>query len=57
MRAPWKQRVRFVLKFERANHTTQPMLQSPFLAAPAIPFPEYPEDENRRKKKQQINRY
>jgi hypothetical protein len=32
------------------------MLQSPSLPPPAIPFSHYPEEKNRRKKKQQINR-
>jgi hypothetical protein len=31
------------------------MLQSPALASPAIPLSHYPEEKNRRKKKQQIN--
>jgi len=57
VRAPRKQRVGSILKFERANHTTQPVLQSPSLPPPAIPFSNYPEEKNRRKKKQQINRY
>ena len=56
MRAPGKQRVGSILKFERANHATQPVLQSPSLSSPLIPFSNYPEEENRRKKKQQINR-
>ena len=56
MRAPRKQRVASILKFERANHATQPVLQSPSLSPPAIPFSNYPEEKNRRKKKQQINR-
>ena len=56
MRAPGKQRVGSILKFERANHAAQPVLQSPSLPPPPIPFSNYPEEENRRKKKQQINR-
>ena len=56
MRAPRKQRVGSILKFERANHATQPVLQSPSLSPPAIAFSNYPEEKNRRKKKQQINR-
>src|SRR2546430_12239974 len=55
-RAPRKQGVGSILKFERANHTAQPILQSPSLPPPAIPFSHYPEEKNRRKKKQQINR-
>jgi hypothetical protein len=57
VRASRKQRVGSIFKFERANHATQPMLQSPSLPPPAIPFSNYPEEKNRRKKKQQINRY
>src|SRR5438874_12462517 len=56
MRAPGKQRVGSILKFERANHAAQPVLESPSLPSPPIPFSNYPEEENRRKKKQQINR-
>src|SRR5207249_8714721 len=56
VRAPRKQRIGSILVFERANHTPQPVLQSPSLPPPAIPFSNYPEEENRRKKKQQINR-
>ena len=56
MRAPGKQRVGSILKFERANHAAQPVLESPSLPPPPIPFSNYPEEENRRKKKQQINR-
>jgi len=43
MRAPGKQRIRAILKFERANHTTQPVLKRPSLSPPAIPFSYYPE--------------
>jgi hypothetical protein len=57
VRTPGKQSVRSILKFERANRATQPVLQSPLLASPAIPFSNYPEEENCCKKKQQINRY
>jgi len=57
VRAPREQRVGFILKLERANHATQPVLQSPLLPPPAVPLSNYPEEENRRKKKQQINRY
>jgi len=56
VRAPGKQRVGSILKFERANHAAQPVLESPSLPPPPIPFSNYPEEENRRKKKQQINR-
>ncbi|HEU0209318.1 MAG TPA: hypothetical protein VFQ78_10110 [Candidatus Udaeobacter sp.] len=56
MRASGKQRIGSILKFERANHATQPMLQSTSLAAPAVPFANYPKYKHRRKKKQQINR-
>ena len=56
MGAPRKERVGSILKFERANHATQPVLQSPSLSPPVIPFSNYPEEKNRRKKKQQINR-
>ena len=56
MRAPGKQRVGSILKFEGANHAAQPVLESPSLPSPPIPFSNYPEEENRRKKKQQINR-
>jgi len=56
VRTPGKQRVSFILKFERANHATQPVPHGPLLAAPAVPFANYPEEKNRRKKKQQINR-
>src|SRR5437879_11008556 len=57
VRTPGKQRVRSILKFERANRATQPVLQSQLLASPAIPFSNYPEEENCCKKKQQINCY
>jgi len=52
VRAPRKQGIGSILEFERANHTPQPVLQSPSLPPPAIPFSNYPEEENRRKKKQ-----
>src|SRR5207249_1314271 len=55
-RAPGKQCFGSILKFKRANHAAQPVLQSPPLAPPAIPLSHYPEEKNRRKKKQQINR-
>jgi hypothetical protein len=51
-RAAGKQRVRSIFKFERANHAAQPILQSPSLPPPAIPFSHYPKEKNRRKKKQ-----
>jgi hypothetical protein len=56
VRTPGKQRVGSIFEFERANHATQPVLQSSSLPPPAIPFSNYPEEENGRKKKQQINR-
>jgi hypothetical protein len=56
VRAAGKQRVGSILKFERTNHAAQPILKGPTLAPPPIPFSNYPEEENRRKKKQQINR-
>jgi hypothetical protein len=56
VRAAGKQRVGSIFKFERANHAAQPVRQSPPLAPPPIPFSNYPEEKNRRKKKQQINR-
>jgi hypothetical protein len=56
VRASGKQRIGSIFKFERANHATQPMLQSPSLAAPAVPFSNYPKYKDHRKKKQQINR-
>src|SRR4029077_528655 len=55
-RAAGKQSVRSIFKFERAHHAAQPILQSPSLPPPAIPFSHYPKEKNRRKKKQQINR-
>ena len=56
MRAPGEQRVGSILKFERANHAAQPVLESLSLPPPPIPFSNYPEEENGCKKKQQINR-
>jgi hypothetical protein len=56
VRAPGKQRVGSILELKRADHATQPMLQRSPFPPPTIPFSNYPEDENRRKKKQQINR-
>ena len=56
MRAAGKQRIGPIFKFERANHAAQSVLESPSLSPPPIPFPNYPEQENHRKKKQQINR-
>jgi hypothetical protein len=55
VRTSGKQRIGSIFKFERANHATQPMLQSPSLAAPAVPLSNYPKYKDRRKKKQQIN--
>jgi hypothetical protein len=57
--APWtprKQSGRSILKFERANHASQPKAQSATLATAAIPLSNYPEEKNRRKKNQQIDR-
>jgi len=57
--APWtarKQSGRSIFKFKRANHTPQPVTQSATLATAAIPLSEYPEEKNRRKKNQQIDR-
>jgi hypothetical protein len=56
VRAAGKQRVGSILKFERANHAAQSVLESPPLAPPPVPFSNYPEEKNYRKKKQQINR-
>jgi len=41
-----------VFKFERANHAAQPVLESASFPPPAIPLSHYPEEKNRRKKKQ-----
>jgi hypothetical protein len=57
--APWtprKQSGRSIFKFKRANHAPQPIAQSATLATTAIPLSEYPEEKNRRKKNQQIDR-
>jgi len=57
--APWtprKQSGRSILKFERANYAAQPIAQSATLATAAIPLSKYPEEKNRRKKNQQIDR-
>jgi hypothetical protein len=56
VRAAGKQRVGSIFECERANHAAQPIRESPLLSPPPIPFSNYPEEENRRKKKQQINR-
>jgi hypothetical protein len=53
---PRKQSGRSILKFKRANHAPQPIAQSATLATAAIPLSNYPEEENRRKKNQQIDR-
>jgi hypothetical protein len=42
VRAPGKQRVSSIFKFERANNAAQPVLQSPSLAPAAVPFSNYP---------------
>src|SRR5205814_4995773 len=57
--APWtprQQSGRSIFKFKRANHAPQPIAQSAALATAAIPLSEYPEEKNRRKKNQQIDR-
>jgi hypothetical protein len=53
---PGKQGKRSIFKLERANHATQPIAQSAALAAAAVPLTNYPEEKNRRKKNQQIDR-
>jgi hypothetical protein len=56
---PWtagKQSSGSIFEFKRANNATNPKLQGSALAPPPIPLSHYPEKENRRKKKQQINR-
>jgi hypothetical protein len=45
-----------IFKLKRANHAPQPIPQSATLATAAIPLSEYPEEKNRRKKNQQIDR-
>jgi hypothetical protein len=57
--APWtprKQSGRSIFKFERANHAPQSIAQGATLATAAIPLAKYPEEKNRRKKNQQIDR-
>jgi hypothetical protein len=57
--APWtarKQSGRSIFKFKRANHAPQPIAQSATFATAAIPLTYYPEQKNRRKKNQQIDR-
>jgi hypothetical protein len=51
-----KQSVRSIFKLERADHATQTVAQSAALASATIPLPNYPEEENCRKKNQQIDR-
>src|SRR5205814_10447926 len=51
-----KRRVGRVLKSEGASHAAHAVLGSAPVAAPPIPFSNYPEEKNRRKKRQQINR-
>jgi hypothetical protein len=45
-----------ILEFKRADYAANPELQGSAFASPPIPLSHYPEKENRRKKKQQINR-
>jgi hypothetical protein len=51
-----KQSIRSIFKLERADHATQTVAQSAALASATIPLPNYPEEENCRKKNQQIDR-
>jgi hypothetical protein len=51
-----KQSVGSIFKLKRANHAAQSVAQSSSLAPAPVPLSNYPEKENRRKKKQQINR-
>jgi hypothetical protein len=53
---PGKQSRRSIFKLERANHATQSIAQSATLATAAVPLTNYPEEKNRRKKNQQIDR-
>jgi hypothetical protein len=43
VRAPGKQRIGPIFKLECANHATQPVLKSPSLSTPPVPFSHYPE--------------
>jgi len=48
--------MRSIFKLKRADHATQPIAQSAALASAAVPLTNYPEEKNRRKKNQQIDR-
>jgi hypothetical protein len=50
-----KQRRRPIFKLERANRATQTVTQGAAFTPASVPLPKYPEEKNRRKKKQQIN--
>ncbi len=54
--APRKQSGCPILELPCADHAAQPIPQCPPFAAPAVPLPDYPEEDNRRKKNQQIDR-
>jgi len=56
VRAPGKQRVGSIFEFERANPRNAPVLQSSSLPAAGDSILQLSREENRRKKKQQINR-
>src|SRR5207248_264737 len=47
---------RSIIKLTRANHATQPIAQSAALASATVPPTNYPEEKNRRKKNQQVDR-
>jgi hypothetical protein len=51
-----KQSGRSIFKLKRADHATQPITQSATLASATIPLTNYPEEENCRKKNQQVDR-
>jgi hypothetical protein len=53
---PRKQSGRSIFKLKRADHATQTIAQSAALASATIPLTNYPEEENCRKKNQQIDR-
>ena len=53
---PWKQSGRSIFKLKRADHAPQPVAQSAAFASATIPLTNYPEEENCRKKNQQIDR-
>jgi hypothetical protein len=54
--APRKQRGRSIFELECADHAAQSITQRPAFTPAAIPLPNYPEEKNCRKEKQQINR-